>query len=128
MKVMVLAHPINEKCFEVLFSDDNGEKFVTVDGLTKEYIESSMGYTVYMVRHFPNKCSTPYKIMAKALGEKLSYLQHHVKYKDEYKYLRAFKDIGERLCDIESQMDWDLDIPEIVTALVNSSLTKPTTV
>lgn len=124
MKVMILAHPINEKCFEVLFANDSGSKFVTVDGLSQNYIEREMGYTVNMVRSFSNCEPLPYAIMAKALAEKLLYLSHHVKYKDELEYLRRFQKIGARICLTESIMGWDLDIPECVITLVNTPLRK----
>lgn len=124
MKVMVMTHPINKKCFEVLFSNDEGTKFLTIDGISQHYIEDMMGYNVHSIKHFAKDNPAPYRIMAKCLAEKIMYLKFHVKYKDEYKYLRFFQEIGRRLCDIQTHMEEDLDIPEVVQTLVNTNLEK----
>lgn len=121
MKVMVMTHPVNTKCFEVLFSND-GKRFVTVDGFNQKYIEQCMGYTVHTVKEYSAAAPQPYRILAKCLAEKLLFLNFHVRYKDERKILSMFKQIGERLCNIQSRMEEDLDIPEVVQTLVNTPI------
>lgn len=121
MKMMVLEHPINPKCFEVLFSCD-GVRYVTVDGISKEYIEDNMGYVLHSVQTFSSKAVLPYRVMAKCLAEKLLFLHTHLKYKDERKVLSKFQCLGKALCEIEAHMDSDFDIPEVVIALVNTPI------
>lgn len=128
MRIMVMTHPVNKNCFEVLFSDDKGQSFYTVDGFSKSYIERLMGYTVHTVKQFAANDPAPYRIMAKALAEKISYMRFYVKYKDEYETLRAFKSVAEVLCRIQSKMDCDLDIPEVVQVLADTELTAPSKV
>lgn len=128
MRIMVMTHPVNKDCFEVLFSDDKGQSFYTVDGFSKSYIERLMGYTVHTVKQFAANDPAPYRIMAKALAEKISYMRFYVKYKDEYETLRAFKSVAEVLCRIQSKMDCDLDIPEVVQVLAYTELTAPSKV
>lgn len=128
MRIMVMTHPVNKDCFEVLFSDDKGQSFYTVDGFSESYIERLMGYTVHTVKQFAANDPAPYRIMAKALAEKISYMRFYVKYKDEYETLRAFKSVAEVLCRIQSKMDCDLDIPEVVQVLAYTELTAPSKV
>lgn len=128
MRIMVMTHPVNKNCFEVLFSDDKGQSFYTVDGFSKSYIERLMGYTVHTVKQFVANDPAPYRIMAKALAEKISYIRFYLKYKDEYETLRAFKSVAEVLCRIQSKMDCDLDIPEVVQVLADTKLTAPSKV
>lgn len=125
MRIMVMTHPVNKNCFEVLFSDDKGQSFYTVDGFSKFYIERLMGYTVHTVKQFAANDPAPYRIMAKALAEKISYLRFYLKYKDEYATLSDFKSIAKALCRIQSKMDCDLDIPEVVQVLADTELTTP---
>lgn len=125
MMIMVMTHPVNKNCFEVLFSDDKGHSFYTVDGFSKSYIERLMGYTVHIVRHFAANDPAPYRIMAKALAEKISYLRFYLKYKDEYTTLSDFKSLAVALCRIQSKMGCDLGIPEVVQVLADTELTTP---
>lgn len=120
-----MTHPVNKRCFEVLFSDDKGHSFYTVDGFSKSYIERIMGYTVHTVKQFAVSDPAPYRIMAKALAEKISYMKLYLKYKDEYETLSDFKSIAEILCRIQSKTDCDLDIPEVVQVLADTELTAP---
>lgn len=128
MRIMVMTHPVNKNCFEVLFSDDKGQSFYTVDGFSKSYIERLMGYTVHAMKQFAANDPAPYRIMAKAIAEKISYMRFYVKYKDEYETLKAFKSVAEVLCRIQSKMDCDLDIPEVVQVLADTKLTAPSKV
>ena len=122
MKVMVLSHPVNTRCFEVLFSED-GKKYTTVDGITKDRITTSMGYTLHSVKDFPKNSPAPYRIMAKALAEKIVLLDYNVSsYEDKNRYLQMFKKIGIKLYNIQSNMIEDFDIPEIVWTLISTPI------
>ena len=66
---MVMSHPVNTGCKEVLFCMDDSEKFSTVDGFSQSYIAETMGYTVQTIKRFSNTDRLPYVLMGKALAE-----------------------------------------------------------
>lgn len=120
MKVMVMSHPVNANCREVLFCMDDSEKFSTVDGFSQSYIAETMGYNVQMIKRFSNTDRLPYTLMGKSLAEKITLLRLYAKYKDEYKYLKDFRRLAVILCDIQCELEEDLDLPEIVQVLANT--------
>lgn len=118
MKVMIMEHPVNDKVFEVLFSED-GKKFISVDGQITQDTLKRVGYSVKSTYDFEDTCPTPYKLMAKSLAEKIVLLRTHVRYKDELKFLHSFKRIGMMLIIKEQELGEDFDIPEIVVQTAN---------
>ena len=111
MKVMVVTHPVNTKVFEVLFS--TGDTFLTLNGNNVDmFIESGM--TVHTVLDLSEDSVKFYRIMAKSLAEKISILDYHVRYIDKDKYTSLYKKLANKLVQIQTNTEEDLDIPEVV--------------
>lgn len=121
MKIMVMSHPVNERVIEVFFCEKKGY-YTTVDGI-KPSTMSTLGFEVKSEVSFNPLDPAPYNIMAKALAEKIRLLKLHIRYKDEAKYLKHFQKIGEGLVKMQSRLEDEIDIPEIVLNLVNTPIT-----
>lgn len=116
MKVLVMTHPVNNKVFEVLFSErGNGNSYKTVDNLTAKDLQLA-GYEPKAVKGLPRLAI--YRIMAKALAEKI--LMTAIDSTEDR--VHTLKEVGKKLVRYESEYDEDYNIPEVVLSLVNSSI------
>lgn len=119
MKVMVVRHPILQRSFEVLFAQNNSDKFVSLDGSSLAYF-ISIGFTSTPPVLYQSGDVTPLRLMGKVLAEKIKLLHYHVKFKDEEKYLNHYWRIANDLVSKQINTEEDLDLPEVVTLLANT--------
>lgn len=119
---LVLMHPNNHKgCFEILFSRD-GRRYCTVDGNSPNYFKEC-GLTVAC--RFEVTPAQFYKLVAKSLAMKLKMVNLHIKYKDCADYMRLFKALAVQCVNAQCKYSEDLEIPEIVIQLANSTIVSP---
>lgn len=119
MKVMVVRHPILQRSFEVLFAQNNSDKFVSLDGSSLAHF-ISIGFTSTPPVIYQSGDATPLRVMGKVLAEKIKLLHYHVKFKDEEKYLNHYWRIANDLVSKQINTEEDLDLPEVVTLLANT--------
>lgn len=119
MKVMVVRHPILQRSFEVLFAQNNSDKFVSLDGSSLSYF-ISLGWVTNPPILYMSGDVAPLRVMGKVLEEKIKLLHYHVKFKDEEKYLNHYWRIANDLVSKQINTEEDLDLPEVVTLLANT--------
>lgn len=122
LSVLVLMHPMNHKgCFEILFSTDH-EHFSSVDGNSPEYFKMCGLTTACRFEVTPMQY---YKLLGKALAEKLKTLDLHLRYKDKYEVIDMLQRTAKKVVNAQCKYSEDLDIPEIVHTTASTARILP---